>query len=165
VLHNATVTKLLQFPKPPPLDTIEHTITVSIGSDRFAIKIHAEIERYARQDPSPPGSQCRTLEFRKLAPEREGVDRGGDRSTGPADGPGAEANTGTRSEILQNDNAIAPSPVATVGAQRPNVASRVGKAGKTATPVRRRPRPTNPGRGARPLGPGRKRNDARITQT
>jgi hypothetical protein len=71
LLHNATV-KLLQFPKPPPLDTLEHTITISIGSDRYTMKIHAEIERFTGPDPSPPDSQCPKLQFPKLVPGREG---------------------------------------------------------------------------------------------
>jgi hypothetical protein len=139
--------KLLQFPKPPPLDTLEHTITISIGSDRYTMKIHAEIERFTGPDPSPPDSQCPKLQFPKLVPGREGGDRGGDRSTGE-DGYSAEVNTGAKSEILQNDTATAQSPVATVGAQGPNVASRVGKAGKRPTgPKKRRPAKP-PARGA-----------------
>jgi hypothetical protein len=145
LLHNATV-KLLQFPKPPPLDTLEHTITISIGSDRYTMKIHAEIERFTGPDPSPPDSQCPKLQFPKLVPGREGGDRGGDRSTG-ADGSSAEANTAAKSEILRNDTATAQSPVATVGAQGPNVASRVGKAGKKANRSKKAATSKTPGKG------------------
>ena len=147
MLHNATV-KLLQFPKPPPLDTLEHTITVSIGSDRYTMKIHAEIERFTGPDPSPPDSQCPKLQFPKLVPGREGGDRGGDPSTGE-DGYSAEVNTGAKSEILQNDTATAQSPVATVGAQGPNVASRVGKAGKKANRSKKAATSETPGKGRR----------------
>jgi hypothetical protein len=150
LLHNATV-KLLQFPKPPPLHTLEHTISISIGADRYTMKIHAEIEHFTGPDPSTTDSQCAKLQFPKLVPGREGGDRDGDRST-DEDGSSAEVNTGAKSEILRNDTATAQSPVATFGAQRPNVASRVGKAGRRPSGPKN-PRPAKPPARGAPVRP------------
>jgi hypothetical protein len=94
------------------------------------------------------------LEFLKLVREGEVDDQGADRSTGRAEGPGDEANTGIRSEIRQNDTATVPSAVATVGAQRPNVASRVGTVGKKANRSKKAATSETPGKGRRRLEPG-----------
>jgi hypothetical protein len=82
--------------------------------------------------PSPDFRCGRNLEFRKLVPAPEGDNADADRTRGPADGPAAEATPLATSEALQNNTATAPAPVATAGAEAPNVGSKAGKASKNA---------------------------------
>jgi hypothetical protein len=136
----SNVSKLLLFPKPKPapspapIHTLERIITISIGSDRYAVTIQTQIERITARpmDQSSADFPCgRNLEFRKHVPAPEGDNA--DRTSGPADGPAAEAPPRAKSETLQNNTATAPAPVATVGAEAPNVGSKAGKASRKAT--------------------------------
>ena len=138
----SNVSKLLLFPTPrpapstAPIHTLERIITISIGSDRYAVTIQAQIERIPARPMDQPSADfpCgRKLEFRKLVPAPEGDNADADRTSGHADGPAAEATPRAKSETLQNNTAAAPAPVATVGAKAPNVGSKAGKASKKAT--------------------------------
>lgn len=154
------VAKLLLFPKPAPpqIHRVEHAITLSIGSERYAMTIQAKIERVTTRPmdkPSPEFQHGRELEFYKPVPAPQGGDPDADRTSGPADGSAAEATTaGAKSETLQNTTATAPSPVATVGPQAPDVAPRAGKASKKASrsekPATSEPQPRWRARAARP---------------
>jgi hypothetical protein len=142
------VAKLLLFPKPAPpqIHRVEHAITLSIGSERYAITIQAKIERVTTRpmDKSSPEFQHgRELEFYKPAPQ--GGDPDADRTSGPAEGSAAEAITaGAKFETLPNTPATAP--VATVGPQAPDVAPRAGKASKKASRSEK-PLPAKPRQG------------------
>ena len=52
------VAKLLLFPKPPPIEIIEHTITVSCGGETYALTISGRIERVTatKGQHSDPGA-------------------------------------------------------------------------------------------------------------
>jgi hypothetical protein len=131
------VAKLLLFPKPAPpqIHRVEHAITLSIGSERYAMTIQAKIERVTTRPIYNP------------VPAPQGGDPDADRTSGPADGSAAEATTaGAKSETLQNTTATAPSPVATVGPQAPDVAPRAGKASKKASRSEK-PLPAKPRQG------------------
>jgi hypothetical protein len=136
------VAKLLLFPKPAPpqIHRVEHAITLSIGSERYAITIQAKIERVTTRpmDKSSPEFQHgRELEFYKPAPQ--GGDPDADRTSGPAE-------AGAKFETLPNTTATAPAPVATVGPQAPDVAPRAGKASKKASRSEK-PLPAKPRQG------------------
>jgi hypothetical protein len=152
------VAKLLLFPKPasPQIHCVEHAITLSIGSERYAITIQAKIERVTTRPmdkPSPEFQHGRELEFYKPVPAPQGGDPDADRTSGPAEGSAAEATTaGAKSETLPNTPATAP--VATVGPQAPDVAPKAGKASKKAgrseKPATSAPQPRWPATAARP---------------
>src|ERR1017187_10835496 len=77
----SNVSKLLLFPTPrpapstAPIHTLERIITISIGSDRYAVTIQAQIERIPARPMDQPSADfpCgRNLEFRKLVPAPQG---------------------------------------------------------------------------------------------
>ena len=156
------VAKLLFFPKPAPapIYTVERIITLSIGSERYAMTMQTKIERVTAQPMGKPSldfQRDRELESRKLAPAQQRGDPDAERTAGPEPrtpgaelslggnaapppasraphGSAAEANTArAKSETMQNTTSNAPEPVATVGAQAPDVAPRAGKTSKKAT--------------------------------
>ena len=92
----ANVAKLLLFPKPKPalIDTVEQTITLSFGVEKYALTIQAKIERSTAQPMdrlSPDFQRDRELEFRKLVPAPQGGDPDAERTCGPSPRtPGAE---------------------------------------------------------------------------
>ena len=166
------MSKLLLFPKlspaPAPIHTIERIITISIGSERYAMTIQAKIERVSAppMDKPLPDFLCdRKSELRKLVPT---LRADADRTSGTTDGSAAESTTTrAKSVTLQSNTGKAPAPVATVGPQAPDVAPRAGKASKKATrsdkpATKRTPRPGGRARAARSkteagdsrLGPG-----------
>src|ERR1035441_7965240 len=57
-MPNVFVAKLLLFPKPPPIEIIEHTITVSCGGETYALTISGRIERVTatKGQHSDPGA-------------------------------------------------------------------------------------------------------------
>jgi hypothetical protein len=90
------VAKLLLFPKPAPapIETVEHTITLSFGAETYAMTIHAKIQRVPTQPrdrPSPDFERARELEFCELLPAPEGGDPNVTLTRGPSlCSPGAE---------------------------------------------------------------------------
>jgi hypothetical protein len=157
-VRRVEMSKLLLFPKPKPapapIHTVEQIITISIGSEKYAMTIQAKIERVTAppmDKPSPDFLCDRKLELRKLVPTPLRGDADADRTSGTADGSAAEATTTrAKSETLQSNTRKAPAPVATVGAPVTDVASRAGKASKKATRSEKPATSEPPGQGCAP---------------
>ena len=109
------VAKLLLFPKPAPLDTFEHTITLCFGADTYAMTIHAEIERVTAlpMDIPPPDFEC----GRELGPV----------ATVGAPAPDVAARVGkTSKKATRSEKPATSEPLAKVARKgaRPNTRSR-----------------------------------------
>ncbi len=87
--HKAHRGEATPFPKPAsaPIDTLEHTITISCGAETYAMTIRAKIERVTHPPMYIPSAQFqrgRGLEYCQLGPAPEGDDSDLSLTRGPS---------------------------------------------------------------------------------